>query len=183
MQRHVTRIVFPLPNRLLSSGLKDECITCQIYERSWNTILKRCLKAFDFLFVSPSFRTLWQLSGCWTAITNCPPHPKSKSHGVPGFMAQRCSNTKPCSAPYRLLRILLQADARLAQNKNTEDKGVLTLSGEPILLDIFWVSLKKRVANCVLLIGVLEWTVGWSSRFRTQFFSFFIPYLKVHATV
>lgn len=42
-QRLVSKIIFPLPSRLLSSDLKDECITCQIHGRSWNTIPKRCM--------------------------------------------------------------------------------------------------------------------------------------------
>lgn len=68
-------------------------------------------------------------------------------------MGRRCSNTKPCPTPYKLLRVLIQADARLAQNEILNlDKRVLTQPSESILLDMFCVSLRQRVANCVLLI-------------------------------
>lgn len=138
----VTRITFPSLFLTASWAVAWKKLEASfIYERSWNTIPKRCLQAFDFLVPSPPFRQLWQLSGCCTAITNSPLHPKSKSHGVSEFMVQRCSNSKPCSTPYWgfLLRILLQADARLAQNRIlTVDKGVLTWPGQNILLNMFW---------------------------------------------
>lgn len=54
------------------------------------------------------------------------PH-KSKSHRILELLGRRHANTKPCSAPYKLPRVLLQADARLTQNEIPNlDKGVST---------------------------------------------------------
>ncbi|KAK4832026.1 hypothetical protein QYF61_020541 [Mycteria americana] len=64
------------------------------------------------LILSTALATLRLLHSCHKSP------PEVQIPWVPEFMGQRCSNTKPHPTPYKLLRVLLQADARPAQNEN-----------------------------------------------------------------
>ena len=170
-----------LSTRLLSSGLKDGCLTSYL----WKELKPSSSKVLTCIWFPSCLLPHLDSSGNSQVAAQLPQKPPRVQipwgpwiHGTKTFKHQ----TLPHSL--KLLTVLLQADARLAQNEILNlDKGVLTWPSKPILLDMFWVSLGQKVASCVLLIGVLEWGVGWSFCFRARFFSFFLPYLKADATV
>lgn len=91
---------------------------------SWKVL--RCIQVLSYL--SPQDIQLWQPSGC---------PGKPKSHEILDFMEQRCLNTKSYPTPYKLPRVFLQANARLAQNEIPNlDNSLRTWPVEPTLLDM-----------------------------------------------